>query len=573
MLVIQGITLYQLFSPPYLRLPKIALPAELDEPEEPLEYEINLDPGPMGPTPKPVASAPVAQSSSERQSSSQSVPLPIEAQPPSTSQANAAQASASQTSASQTSPSQPSPSQPSPAQPSPAQAAAVVSIAHSTPAPQPLLAIEATPAPSAPEIVLVPSVDVAAAATTELPAQERGARNGAPANSDAVSTPVRPLAMDANAAPDHIAAAPISILPGVQTLNIEPVIAANPVATANRSIDRLPVDLTITDEKPVIGQIADPVQAVDITRPMRVQPDAPKPDLRVEQAKLNIVVAKPTVPAAVARPVLSRADAASANPVSAAAPDLSVDAQAVTPNIAPPTAPAAAARPVLTSAPVKVSAADSVRLEVARGEIGRPTMAVQTPIAATESADSDTSGIDPSTAPSTTAQGSSANAPNADASTAQNSATSSRSDSASGLPSDPFARAGSGKGPRDLLGQGRDAAAQVAANAADSNQGGGAFRRYHDPFADDAPNPLAGLRLREPQMFSDVSRFLVKTFGPAALGFAVGASSEIDDFSGPNAGVLIEKWIQQHHSDLQRECRMRQETMDEHIRRLLCGEP
>ena len=144
---------------------------------------------------------------------------------------------------------------------------------------------------------------------------------------------------------------------------------------------------------------------------------------------------------------------------------------------------------------------------------------------------------------------------------------------ASDLPSDPFASSGSGKGPRDLLGQGIDAAAAQVAATPDANARGNAFRRYHDPFADDAPNPLAGLRLREPQMFSDVSRFLVKTFGPAALGFAVGASSEIDDFSGPNAGVLIEQWIQQHHSDLQRECRMRQETMDEHIRRLLCGEP
>ena len=80
----------------------------------------------------------------------------------------------------------------------------------------------------------------------------------------------------------------------------------------------------------------------------------------------------------------------------------------------------------------------------------------------------------------------------------------------------------------------------------------------------DEGSPMIG------RIFSDE---YVKTFGPAALGFAVGASSEIDDFSGPNAGMLIEQWIQQHHSDLQRECRMRQETMDEHIRRLLCGEP
>ena len=568
MLVVQGIAVYQLFSPFYLRLPNITLPAELDEPEEPIEYEINLDPGPMGPTPQPVESP--AQSRSERQSDSQPATVPIAAPPPS-----APQASASSADPAQRNPGQPSPAQPNSAQPSPTQAAAVVTITHSTPAPQPILAIEATPAPSAPEIVLVPSVDVAAVATTELPAEERGAADGAPASSEAISMPVRPLALDTSVAPDQLAAAPISILPGVQTLTIEPVIAAIPVATVDQRIDRVPVDLTVAGERPVISQIAVPVPAVDVTRPMRVQPDAPKPDLRVEQAKLSIDIAKPTVPAAAARPVLSRADAESANPISATAPDLRVDAGAVTPDIAPPSAPvAAAAQPVLTSAPAKVNAADSVRLEVARGEIGRPTMAVQAPIAATESDDSDASGMDASTAASTTVPGSSANTPSADASTAQNSATPSRNDNASGLPSDPFARAGSGKGPRDFLGQGRDAAAaQVGANAGNANQSGRAFRRYRDPFADDAPNPLSGLRLREPQMFSDVSRFLVKTFGPAALGFAVGASSEIDDFSGPNAGILIEQWIQQHHSDLQRECRMRQETMDEHIRRLLCGEP
>ena len=572
MLVVQGLALYQLFSPFYLRLPNISLPAELDEPEEPIEYEINLDPGPMGPTPKPVERAQPAQSrserQSERQSNSQPLTAPIEAPPPS-----ASQASASPPDPDQPKPEQAKPDQANPVQASPAQAAAVVSIVHSTPAPQPNLAIEATPAPRVPEIVLVPSVDVAAAATTELPAEERGADSGAPANSDAISMPVRPLALDASAVPDQVAAAPISILPGVQTMTIEPVIAVVPVATADRRIDRVPVDLTVTGEKPVISQIAVPLPGVDVARPMRVQPDAPKPDLRVEQAKLSIDIAKPTVPAAAARPVLSRADAASANPVSAATPDLRVDA--VTPDIAQPSAPAAAAaRPVLRSAPAKVSAADSVRLEAARGEIGRHTMVVQAPIAVTESADSDASGLDASKVPSTTVSGSSAHVPSADASTAQNSGTQGRGENTSGLPSDPFARAGSGKGPRDFMGQGRDAAAaQVGANAAASNQGGSAFRRYHDPFADDAPNPLAGLRLREPQMFSDVSRFLVKTFGPAALGFAVGASSEIDDFSGPNAGILIEQWIQQHHSDLQRECRVRQETMDEHIRRLLCGEP
>ena len=557
MLIIQGLAFYQLFSPFYLWPPKITLPEELDKPEEPLEYEVNLDPGPMGPTPtpkpaestpKPIQSA-VAQTQSALKADSPPAPTPVAASQP----------------------------------PSPVPAAAVVSVTHSTPAPQPLLALEATPAPSAPEVVLVPSVDVASQATTEQPAEERGAANGAPANSDAVSTPVRPLAIAANAAPDRVAAAPISILPGVQAPMVEPVIAANPMAIAERAIDRVPLDLTIAEEKPVVSEVTAPAPALDVTRPMRVQPDNPKPDLRVEQTKPS--VAKPLAPAAALQPVLSRADAVSANPSSVTTPDLRVDADAVTPNVAKPAAPAApAASPVLTSAPATVSASELVRLEVAREEIARPTMAVQGPIAAPDSPSAnsssanssaaDASSADRSAAPARNRQSSNPNAANSGASTADNSAAPAQNDGASGLPSDPFARAGSGKGPRDLLGQGIDAAAaQVGANGADSYERGNAFRRYSDPFADDAPNPLAGLRLREPQMFSDVTRFLVKTFGPAALGFAVGASSEIDDFSGPNAGVLIEQWIQQHHGDLQRECRMRQETMDEHIRRLLCGEP
>lgn len=524
MLIIQGLALNQLFSPFYLWPPKINLPEVLDE-SEPLEYEINLDPGnldpgPMGPKPmtKPAESVFKAAESAVAQSAAASNSAPTTADAP------------------------PAAAEPSPAQPSPTQtAAAVVSIAHSTPAPQPLLAVEATPAPSAPDIILVPSLDVAAANTTEQPAEERGAPGGAPANSDAVSTPVRPLALEPNAAPDRVAAAPISILPGVQALNVEPVIAANPVATADQAIDRIPVDLTIAKQEPVLSPIAAPAPApaLDISRPLRVPPANPAPDLRVEQvppSPIKFRVAKPAAPAA------------------------------------------AVVRPVLTSAPSRVSASESVRLEVARDEIGRPTMAVQAPIAATDAqapvtSTSDTAASVPAASVPAASERPAPEVTSTDSSSAQNSPASSPNEGTSALPADPFARAGAGRGPRDLLGQGADAAAAQVGENADSNSRGNAFRRYSDPFADDAPNPLADLRLREPQMFSDVSRFLVKTFGPAALGFAVGASSEIDDFSGPNAGVLIEQWIQQHHSDLQRECRMRQETMDEHVRRLLCGEP
>ena len=513
MLIVQGLALYQLFSPFYLWPPKITLPEDLLAPDEPLEYEVNLDPGPMGPTPapKPAESSPEATESSQlaqTQDASSANAALVDTKPP--------------PSPTQPSPANPSPAPPSQAQPSPAQmAAAVLSISRSTPAPQPLLAVEATPAPSAPDIVLVPSVDVAALSTTEAPAEERGAANGAPTNSDATSTPVRPLALEANAAPDRIAAAPISILPGVQAPVLEPVIVARPIASAARAIDRVPVDLTIAAEPVVLSEITAPAPAVDVAQPVRVKPELPKPDLRVEQTKPNAF--QPVVPnaakvVAAAQPVLSRADTASASPNFATKPDLAIDA--AMPEITKPSAAAVAvARPVLiANAASKPEASESPSARAA------------------------------------------SNASSAAGKPGQSGA-------ASGLPSDPFARAGTGKGPRDLLGQGLDAAAaQAGEDATNSRERGNAFRRYSDPFADDAPNPLAGLRLREPQLFNDVLKFLVKSFG------AVANDGPGHSFSGPNGGVLMEQWIRLHHSDLQRECRVQQETIDEHVRRLLCGE-
>ena len=163
------------------------------------------------------------------------------------------------------------------------------------------------------------------------------------------------------------------------------VIAANPVARLQRAVDRAPVDLTIAEEKPVLSQISAPTPAVDVTRPVRVQPATPKPDLRVELGKPD--VAKPVVPAAVARPVLTRSDAAATNPSKTPAPELRIDADAAKPDIASPAAPTA--RPVLTSAPSKVSASESVRLDFADEQIARPNLPVQGPIVVTDAPASD----------------------------------------------------------------------------------------------------------------------------------------------------------------------------------------
>jgi hypothetical protein len=539
MLLIQGFAVYQLLRPVTLRPPKIRLP---DEQTEVLEYEINLAPD-----------APAATNTS----------APPEAAQPAIAQQGS-------TSTASDTPSAQSTSAPPSAVATPV--LTLSAMARSMPAPQPILALEATPAPSAPNIVLVPSVDVAAASTTAAPAEEKGAPDGAPAPSNADSTPVRPLAMTPNAAPDRLAAAPISLLPGMQAPIVEPVIAATSAAPAPEPIANTQPDLRVDSAKPEISEITVPQAAADITLPMRAKPDVPKPDLRVEQSRPNAPT--PSVPTA-ARPMMTRADVAlNANSTQ---PTLQVD-QAKPSRITPAAPTAQAVRPVLEiSRSVSRTPVDGARSQK-NSAAPRPSVTIGAPIAANDvqtdaSAQSRGSDTADESRGSDTAD-ESRGSDTADESRGSDTADESRGsdtgagisdatplgNSNSGLPADPFA-SGNGAGDRDLAGQG------------DTSDHRNEFRRYHDPFAEDAPNPLVGLRLREPQLFSDISHFLVKAFGPAALGFAVGASSEIDDFSGPDAGVLIEQWIQQHHSDLQRECRLQQETMDEHVRRLLCGEP
>ncbi len=525
MLMMQSFAVYQLLRPVTLRPPKIRLP---DEQIEPLEFEINLAPDAPAAAAAP-DSASTAPSSAPAQQNPGSTPS---ASPMPTSQASV--------------------------QATPVLTASAMT--RATPAPQPLLAIEATPAPSAPQIVLVPSVAVAAESTTEQPAEEKGAVDGAPVSADADSTPVRPLAITANAAPDRVAAAPISILPGVQVPIIAPIIAATSAVPAPESLAKTQPDLRVDIAKPELSEITVPQPAVDVSQPMRIKPDIPKPDLRVEQSRPSNPA--PSLPRA-AHPIVTRADVASN--ADAAKPNLQID-QAKPSRITPVAPSAQAARPVLeiSRADSRVAGALSPRsLQISDDDAARPNLAVAPPIAV-DAAQSDANTPDANTLDANTPG---ANTPGASQRQGQDQdSTGSGMPTAGllgngnqGLPADPFAN-GNGAGDRDPAGQG------------DTSDHRNEFRRYHDPFADDAPNPLVGLRLREPQLFSDISHFLVQAFGPAALGFAVGASSEIDDFSGPNAGILIEKWIQQHHSDLQRECRLQQDTMDEHVRRLLCGE-
>jgi hypothetical protein len=479
---------------------------DLDLPSEPLEYEIDLAPppasGPEQPAPAPQIAAAPAQdapaNASEPEPESQSAPEP---------------------------------------EPEPATiAAAIMRAERSVPAPQPLLAVEPTPAASATDIPILPSVDedVAALSSTAEPTEERGAEAGAPNPSQSPATPVRALAIDVVQAPDRLAAAPIELVPDLAVPKVEvPIAAVGPIRVKPPEISAERPNLAL--EAPTRPRVAVnvPSAARAPLKPTRVKPAQITPNLSVEQAAPSAV--KPRVPVAAVRTASERPAPRASQALTAT--ELALERPTL--NVRVPSAPAAenASQP----------AAPAIAADAAQSDAVAPASAAGAPSAMSSPAASVARSSESSTAPSDPF-GSRAN-----------------STPGSGLPS------GLPSG-RDLFGQaGAAAGAQVNEGKGDGTEPrGNAFRRYHDPFADDAPNPLAGLRLREPQLFSDMTKYLVKTFGPAALGFAVGASSEIDDFTRPDPGLLIERWIQAHHSDLALECKRNQDSMDEHVRALLC---
>jgi|GEM_PF-6633434 len=119
--------------------------------------------------------------------------------------------------------------------------------------------------------------------------------------------------------------------------------------------------------------------------------------------------------------------------------------------------------------------------------------------------------------------------------------------------------------------------AQAAADQAGQNatrDSRNAFRRYDDPFVDDQPNRLKGLRLREPQLFLDIAKFLVKQLRTAGVGYALvqlGANEEINDFTDADLGPLIRAWTDMHHGDLTAACRQNNPNLSPEMRDVLCG--
>lgn len=118
----------------------------------------------------------------------------------------------------------------------------------------------------------------------------------------------------------------------------------------------------------------------------------------------------------------------------------------------------------------------------------------------------------------------------------------------------------------------RAAADQAAQNA--PTDGRNAFRRYDDPFVDDQPSRLEGLRLREPQLFLDLAKFLVGQLSSVGAQYALvqlGANEEINDFTDVDLGPLIKAWIDLHHGDLSKQCRQNNPELSAAMRDVLCG--
>jgi hypothetical protein len=500
MVAVQSFWIYQL-TKPVVPLPIVLLPHP-DE-DEPAEFEIDLDPGPTGPSAP--NSAPEAPSTQANAQPSEAPPQP---QLPAPSPANSVPVAKP---VAQNTPQTRSEVTP------------VLRASASLPAPQPVLSVDVVPSLTATEQPLLLSEDAAAESTTELPAEQAGAVGGTLADADPRTAAVRPLAIEAQEAPEQIAAAPIVLMPGISAPKVD-IVAADPVPFERPKLTQAEPSLDIERNKPAIAAVSAPVSAVDPVLPLRVKPEVVKPELAVQIDQPS--APKPTLPIAAARPVLQ---------AQSSAPEPAVDAN--------------------------VTQIERIKPSFAPVKIDAPTLA-------------EDASAKPGPAPPATASSAANAARDATASTSASASSSNANrparDGNSALPSDPFAST-PGSGGRDLFGQAAAAAASQVGEKTGASGNSNAFRRYHDPFAEDYPSRLSGLRMREPQLFSDVSKYLVKTFGSAALGFAIKPSDEFQDFSGPDMGVLIEQWIQAHHSDLKQECKRNQETMDEHVRALLCG--
>lgn len=514
--------LYELTRPV---IPRFALPVEILD-DEPVEVEIDLTEPSAAPAPPEstaeqdaAASAEAAQEVQTSAPPSNPVPTPTPPSEPTSSTASVAQA-----------------------------ATPVLASEQSAPAPQPLLSVDPVVVASATELPIVIDETEAAEAVTELPDEQAGALGGnLPESEDRVAA-VRPLAAQAVVAPERIAAAPITLLPSINPPSVQQVPSAKAVLRPSTEPAPRP-DLAVETPQPSLPEALPPAPVVSVTQPLRVQPEVMRPPLDIERSKPELATVG--VPSAAAVPV-QRVQRV----VTPSKPTLALETEK--PALAAPARVVAAARPDLRrqAAAERASRQNAAAVSAidrrSLSQIDPRGFSAPSQVKADAGAASAQTGTTPTTAqpgPSSTAA-----------------ETGRVVGSADGV--DPFA---SGPGGRDLLSQAQQAAAaQVGEQASRAGDRRSAFRRYNDPFAEDYPSRLRGLRMREPQLFSDVSKFLVKTFGAAALGFALNASDEHYDFASPDFGPLVERWIEAHHGDLEQECKRNAAEMSEQVRKLLC---
>jgi hypothetical protein len=513
MLLVQGLILQQ-----YLRSP--LPPVVLVLPDQEIELNLFPDqmpppllPPPPPPPPRPTSAAATAARPAANQA--QARPANANANPAAASQASQASATATVSASSESTPK----SVQIPLQPS-----------ASRPIPQPMLDVTPSKSEASARLSLPSAAEQAPLlAQTIEPAEEKGVLDAS--NED-------------------------------QNAQLQPMRA---VDTIDRQVQKAELDLRVEPRREATYEIA---AAPTPAMPLQLRPEQSTP-LRV--APTLAVNTKP----ALVQPEITLPQTAEAplqRPVETALnskPELRIDRPNSRPNINVELNIPTSAEPVLGPAPkANIEKIDAASLRAATNAQDRaqaqaqaranlaPAIAANVPEASPSPRPASNQPVAPGAAP-----------PASNASSASN----------ANVPANPFgAKVGSAEAGQNVDLQG---AAGAAARAIADGSGNGngndrlgtarGFKEFHNPFADDAPNPLRGLRQREPQLFLDISKYLVSKLGPAALGFAVKANEEVDDFTAVDAGPLIERWLEQHHSELKADC-VRSSDMPEHVRALLC---
>ena len=402
---------------------------------------------------------------------------------------------------------------------------------RTAPAPKvPAVAVLSMPTPPAPTPIArlsIPTLSLAAPAalTTEQQTEEQGITESGIDQSQARVAPLRLIAKRAVENPSPLIPLP-TLLPPLS--RPEPAVAIAFV--------------------PLTPERVRPTPQTPATRPVPLLVDEPTPPMPTPVRIATTVMVKPQIePIALQTPRLEVAPAAPQAPSQAAIAPLKIDKperSSQVPRVAAPSLSAlnqtAQPAPALEAA-VPLSAKAEIAPSGASLSVAEPLAL----IAFTS---------EPSVAPPVS---------EGEGNAAQDSPSQDLAESIGSLVADPFAgeatrpgQAGGLPSADDLLGAiGGAAREQVASQGAARGDGRLPWRRYDDPFIDELPGRLAGLRLREPALFNEISRFLVRTLSQALLGAALGVSEEYDDSAGTNLGPLIDLWLRQHHGDLGLACR------------------